>query len=249
MWWIVILVVLAVAVPAIILGSRPMNIPRDRDRELAEDEQATRAYDRVSRWPIFALERHIMLKGLAEPKPHGWLVDLGCGPGYLVARIAHEFPDLKTIGLDINKVATTIAMDNFPADVSGSAVFVVADGEQLPFSESSVDLVISSLSLHHWRDARAVFCEIRRVLKPGGRFLIFDLRRNAPSYFYIALRIGQALLVPEAIRRTNGATGSFWAAYTPSEVEKAIAGVPVENLQIRSEFGWMLVTGSKSAAL
>jgi ubiquinone/menaquinone biosynthesis C-methylase UbiE len=245
MWWIAILVVLAVAVAAIILGSRPMNIPRDQDRELAEDEQATRAYDRVSRWPIFGLERYIVLKALAEPKPHGWLVDLGCGPGHLVARIVHEFPDVKTIGLDVSKVATTIARHNSPADVYFSPVFVVADGQQLPFSESSVDLVVSSLSLHHWRDAEAVFREIGRVLKPGGRFLIFDLRRDAPSYFYYALKMGQAFLAPQAIRQVNGATGSFWAAYTPSEIEKAIAGIGVDNLQIKSQFGWMLVTGSK----
>jgi ubiquinone/menaquinone biosynthesis C-methylase UbiE len=248
MWWILILAVLAAAILAVILGSRPMKIPRDQSRELAEDEQATRAYDRASRWPVFSLERHIVLKGLAGSKPHGWLVDLGCGPGYLAARIGQAFPEVKMVGLDISALATTIAVHNFPTDSSSAPEFLIADAQQLPFSESSVDLVVSSLSLHHWRDPQAAFREMHRVLKPGGRFLIFDLRRDAPSYFYYALKMGQAFLAPKAIRRINGAAGSFWAAYTPSEVEKAIGSIPVEALQIKSEFGWMLVSGSKPAS-
>jgi len=247
MWWIVIIVLLVILFAvAVILLCRPMKIPREPDREGAEDEEAFRAYDRTSRSPIFAVERYIIFNGLDKTRPEGRLVDVGCGPGYLAARISRKYPELKVTGLDISEVTLTIAKRNWPSDEYDNLEFLVADAQQLPFSDSSVDFIVSSLSLHHWQDARKALSEIYRVLMPGGRFLIFDLRRDAPAYFYYALKIGQALLSPRALRRTNGAVGSFWAAYTPSEIKTIFDNIPIENLRIEPHFGWMLIRGSKS---
>ena len=48
--------------------------------------------------------------------------------------------------------------------------------ESLPFDDVSVDLVVSTLSAHHWDDPVAAFAEIRRVLRPGGVARIYDVR-------------------------------------------------------------------------
>ncbi|MFH1474462.1 MAG: class I SAM-dependent methyltransferase, partial [Chloroflexota bacterium] len=53
--------------------------------------------------------------------------------------------------------------------------FVVGDVVALPFPDASFDLVTSSFSVHHWPDAAAGFAEIRRVLRPGRRALVYDL--------------------------------------------------------------------------
>lgn len=45
----------------------------------------------------------------------------------------------------------------------------------MPFPDASFDLVVSSLSAHHWPDSAAGFAEIRRVLRPGGHALVYDL--------------------------------------------------------------------------
>lgn len=91
MAWIVLVVLLAVLVVIIAVGSRPMKIPREPDREGVQDAEAVQAYDCVSRWPIFAVERGIVLKALTQYRPQGILVDIGCGPGYLAARISRRF--------------------------------------------------------------------------------------------------------------------------------------------------------------
>jgi ubiquinone/menaquinone biosynthesis C-methylase UbiE len=54
--------------------------------------------------------------------------------------------------------------------------FLVGDAAALAFPDGSFDLVVSTLSLHHWADPAAGLAEIGRVLRPGGRALIWDLR-------------------------------------------------------------------------
>jgi ubiquinone/menaquinone biosynthesis C-methylase UbiE len=55
-------------------------------------------------------------------------------------------------------------------------MFVVGDVASLAFPDASFDLVVSTLSMHHWDDPTAGLAEIRRVLRPGGRALVWDFR-------------------------------------------------------------------------
>jgi SAM-dependent methyltransferase len=52
----------------------------------------------------------------------------------------------------------------------------VGDVAKLPYRDGSVDLVVSTLSQHHWPDRPAALAELARVLAPGGRIWIYDLR-------------------------------------------------------------------------
>jgi ubiquinone/menaquinone biosynthesis C-methylase UbiE len=249
MAWVIIAVIIVVLAGLLAwYMSRPMNIPREPDREGAQDAAAVRAYDRTSRWPIFALERRIMVTVLARSEPTGLLLDIGCGPGYLAAGISRRCPSLKVIGLDINEEMINIARHNWPPP-QYSVEFVAGDAHQLPFTDSSIDFAVSSLSLHHWADAAQVFREIQRVLKPGGEFAIMDLRRDSARFFYLAFKIGQALIAPEAIKRTNGAVGSFWASYTPSELKIILDTAGIKEARIDTTFGWMVARGRKKESL
>jgi SAM-dependent methyltransferase len=53
--------------------------------------------------------------------------------------------------------------------------FTVGDVAAMPFEDASFDLVVSTFSVHHWTDARGGFAEVARVLRPGGRALVYDL--------------------------------------------------------------------------
>ena len=138
----------------------------------------TVAYDRFSRlmlgsfyWPIAA--------DVAEVAPDGARVlEVGCGPGHLSIRLAHEY-GLDVTGLDLDPAMIERARAN--ADRAGNErlpSFVVGDVASLPFPDESFDLVVSTMSMHHWANPTAGLAEIDRVLRPGGRALVWDFRRG-----------------------------------------------------------------------
>ena len=98
------------------------------------------------------------------------------------------------------------------AGVAHQTDFRTADAAALPFPDASLDLVVSTLSLHHWDDPVPIFNEVARVLRPGGAFLLFDLRRDRA-------RALAAALVCHAHRRA--------AAVTP---HRRTAGQPERGL-------------------
>jgi ubiquinone/menaquinone biosynthesis C-methylase UbiE len=54
--------------------------------------------------------------------------------------------------------------------------FTVGDVADLPFTDDSFDLIVSSMSQHHWIDVEGAIRSLRRVLGPGGRLWIYDVR-------------------------------------------------------------------------
>ena len=101
------------------------------------------------------------------------IVDLGCGPGDLVVAISHRLRDARIVGIDVSPSMLQWASRHATTD--GRLRFMVADAADLPFDDASVDLVVSTLSLHHWAEPSDAFAEIARVLRPGGVALIYDL--------------------------------------------------------------------------
>ncbi|HEY1168669.1 MAG TPA: class I SAM-dependent methyltransferase [Candidatus Limnocylindrales bacterium] len=101
------------------------------------------------------------------------ILDLGCGPGDLVVAISQRIRDARIVGLDLSPSMLLWASRH--ATTAERLRFIVADAAALPFGDASVDLVVSTLSLHHWPDPTDVFAEIARVLRPGGVALIYDL--------------------------------------------------------------------------
>jgi ubiquinone/menaquinone biosynthesis C-methylase UbiE len=54
--------------------------------------------------------------------------------------------------------------------------FTVADLADLPLADDSVDMIVSTASMHHWTDVPAVVASLGRVLRPEGRIWIYDIR-------------------------------------------------------------------------
>jgi len=107
----------------------------------------------------------------------GKILEIGPGPGYLsieIAKIGHY----QITGLDISETMIEIAKRN--AQEAGVEVeFRLGNAGNMPFQDNTFDFVVSSGSLHHWKEPVNVFNEVHRVLKANGEALIGDVRKDA----------------------------------------------------------------------
>jgi len=115
------------------------------------------------------------------------------------------------------------------------------DGVRMPIGPGTMDFLVSTLSLHHWRDPAPVLRDIYRVLRPGGRFVILDLRRDARRFVYWLMAFAQAFVVPAPMRRMREPLGSLHASYTPAEIAAVVARSGFGGSQIRGGAAWMFV--------
>ena len=106
------------------------------------------------------------------------VLEVGCGPGRLSIRLARRH-GLEVTGLDLDAAMIERARANAGEEPGPS--FLVGDVASLPFPDGSFDLVVSTLSMHHWADQAAGLAEIGRVLRPGARALVWDFRPGARS--------------------------------------------------------------------
>ena len=104
------------------------------------------------------------LEQLLGPGP-GRCLDLGCGTGIGFAGLARL--GWSIVGVDIS--ADQLRLAQGPARDSG-ADLVESDAARLPFPDASFDAVASVLTHTDFDDPAAVFAEVARVLRPGGRF-------------------------------------------------------------------------------
>ena len=81
-------------------------------------------------------------------------------------------------GIDLSPEMIARATDQTRGGRDGDArvSFQVADVVELPFEDGSVDLVVSSISMHHWEDPAAGLRDVVRVLRPGAEAWIYDVR-------------------------------------------------------------------------
>jgi ubiquinone/menaquinone biosynthesis C-methylase UbiE len=235
----------------IVRGHGRLRLPRSVNIEGIEDEEAVRAYDRISRTPQFKILRRNFVKELKRHEPRGTLADIGCGPGYLLQLIANELPELRLVGVEISEEMIHKAADNFSAcGLDRKAKFKRGDVENLPFNDDSLDFIVSTLSLHHWPQPKRAFLEIYRVLKPNGQFLLFDLRRDPRRWFFWLIRFAQKVMLrffgAEAIRRLNEPTGSVLASYIPSELKGLLSETKFKEWKLKEGAAWMFLWGIKA---
>jgi ubiquinone/menaquinone biosynthesis C-methylase UbiE len=137
-------------------------------------------YDRHAGFLARPLYRRVVADVAAAVLPAGAVVlDVGTGPGRVPQLIAAACPQVVVRGVDLSPemiARATATAAAGPADAAERIEFQVADVAALPFEDGSVDLVVSSISRHHWDDPSAGLREIVRVLRPGGLAWIYDFR-------------------------------------------------------------------------
>jgi ubiquinone/menaquinone biosynthesis C-methylase UbiE len=161
----------------------------------------------------------------------GEVLEVGPGPGFIAIEIARLLPDVHVTGLDLSETMIEIATGNAQEhSVSERVEFREGDAAKMPFEAESFDFVVSSGSLHHWKEPSRIFREVHRVLKPGCRALISDLRSDAPAEEVQAF----AEQIDSRFMRW-GLRHSFGEGYTVQKAEQLVDGIPFANVHIESD--------------
>jgi ubiquinone/menaquinone biosynthesis C-methylase UbiE len=122
-------------------------------------------------------EENETLLRLAAPVPDDRALDVGCGPGAVLAALA---PVVRSAtGVDLTAAMLEQARARlgalFASRPLGAVSLVRGAAERLPFRDGGFSLAVTTYTLHHFGDQRAVVRELARVVGPGGRVLIADL--------------------------------------------------------------------------
>jgi SAM-dependent methyltransferase len=115
-------------------------------------------------------------------------MELGCGTGFFLLNLMQGGVIKKGSLTDLSPGMVRVALRNgeqLGLDVDGR----VADAERIPYEDDTFDLVVGHAVLHHIPDLPAAFAEVRRILKPGGRFVFAGEPTKAGDWY--ARRLGR----------------------------------------------------------
>jgi ubiquinone/menaquinone biosynthesis C-methylase UbiE len=136
---------------------------------------SARLYDRLVS-PLLGSFYRLVADDVAGRFPQARILEIGAGPGALALELARRLPDAEIVASDVDPAMLARARDRLGrAGVGGRVTVEEADVAALPYVDRSLDLVVTSFSMHHWPDQIRGLDEIHRVLRPGGRALVYDL--------------------------------------------------------------------------
>ncbi|GBF84022.1 class I SAM-dependent methyltransferase [Aphanothece sacrum] len=112
-----------------------------------------------------------LLSYVTLPHP-SQVLDLGCGTGRLLHRLANKFPDLQGTGVDLSPQMLKEARQN--NQHHPRLIYTKGNAESLPFVHNQFDAVFNTISFLHYPHPQIVFSEVSRILRPQGQFFLAD---------------------------------------------------------------------------
>lgn len=192
-------------------------------------------------WRAGQERRFRMITNAAGDRVRGSVLDIGCGIGLYLERLAELSPQVYGVEFDYSRAKT--------AKEKGLSLTSSA-GEHLPFSSSTFDLVLSHEVLEHVENDRTSIEEIVRVLKapdnesssPGGRLLLFVPNRGYPfethgMFFGGKYRFGNIPLINYLPRSLRNNLAPHVRVYSSKDLEKLFEHLPVRIIERKIIFG------------
>lgn len=175
---------------------------------------------------------------------HGTVLDLGCGPGDIVMRLATRHAGLTVHGIDGSAAMLRFGSERLhqAPGLSGRVQFIegILPGATLPLAQ--YDAVISNSLLHHLHDPAVFWHAVREAGAPGAAVLVMDLFRPRTRADAQAIVDQYAADEPDVLRADFLA--SLCAAFEPDEIREQLRASGLAGLQVRTVSDrHLLVTG------
>ena len=164
-------------------------------------------------------------------KEDGQILDIGCGGGANIARLLQRAPKGVVQGIDYSSVSVAKSSKvNAKAIAEGRCKVQEASVVKLPFGENAFDLITAFETIYFWPDIEHCFGEVKRVLKPGGQFVIVNESDG------------------------SGPMDAKWESliegmhtYKPEEIRLHLSNVGFKAIDIRKDEDkhWLMVTAEK----
>jgi SAM-dependent methyltransferase len=202
-------------------------VTRDRVIETMEGIQDAFDVDVYDRWMRgmrkrgWIETRELLKAGIVS----GHALEISPGPGYL--------------GLDwmLKRCRRNAESEGLAA----RATYVHGDACSMPFADATYDAVFANGGMHEWADPTVVFDQIARVLRPGGRYCVTDLRRDMNTAIKAILWISAGSRVMRA-----GLLSSIHAAYLPSEARALVARSKLVAARVTANPIGIVIAGEKA---
>lgn len=132
-----------------------------------------------SRWWQGHLKAQTRILEQLAPGPLGSAIDIGCGSGNFCLALALAHPGAAVVGIDLDPTALSDARALLATLPGRRPRVVLGDAWSLPAPDGSIDLA-AMISVLHWLHPRQreALAEVRRVLRPGGQFLLANMLRQ-----------------------------------------------------------------------
>ncbi|RLB77537.1 MAG: class I SAM-dependent methyltransferase [Deltaproteobacteria bacterium] len=175
----------------------------------------------------------------------GVVLEIGHGPGYTGLEWLKHTKDTYLKALEVSREMIEIAKKNvneYPG-LEKRIEHIHGNAEKIPFEDDTFDGVFSNGELHEWPNPVAVFNEINRVLKPGGKYFIRAHKRNVNPLFLILQKIAMFKL-PREVKKDYFSINR--AAYTFEELRKILEKTDLTNWHINEEKIRFIIYGEKT---
>jgi ubiquinone/menaquinone biosynthesis C-methylase UbiE len=190
------------------------------ERELMDDEGQALAYARADFGASNQRFVEAALRVVGRPRRHA--IDLGCGPGDVMVRLAHGAPDVRITAVDGSGPMLRLARQAVTsAGLENRIRLVEARLPALPFGPQSFDTVLSKDLLHHLPDPGLLWGEVARLGRPGAVVCVMDLVR--PDTPAAARDIVAGAARDESPVLQQDFLNSLCAAFTPDEVREQVS--------------------------